>query len=631
MSKPIRQFRNFIAIAHDGIIAGASFIFALYLRWSDQMWVYAADYWLQGALICAGLMMTLSVMNRSYRRLWRYVSLKDIGELVKIACVTLLLFYVGAFLLTRLDDLPRSIPVIHALVFVALLCAPRFLYRALHERRLQLPVGRQVPVLLVGAGQEAELFIRESLRNPSFSYRVVGVAASDEKMAGRNIHHVRVYGPLKDIPAILRKLKRKDCPAHRIILADPHLDGAAIRDILAAADEQGITIARVPKLTDLTRGDRDKFDVKPIDVEDILGRPQAQLDRDAMKQVIADKVVLITGSGGSIGSELVRQIAAMEPKRLVLFEQGEYNLYAIDRELQEKFPNVARKAILGDVRDEDCVNNVFADHQPSVVFHAAALKHVPLCEINIEEAILTNIMGTRVVADACVEHKVELMVQVSTDKAVNPTNIMGACKRVGESYAQALGQNYESTRFITVRFGNVLGSTGSVVPLFEHQLHQGGPLTVTHKEMTRYFMTIREAVQLVIQAAALGVAQQEQAAPIYVLDMGEPIKIEDLALQMIRLAGLRPHADITINYTGLRPGEKLHEELFYDSEPLHDTEHSGIHLAQAREVVLKTFVKKLDQIAKAAHKRDVDAALALLKELAPDYQPEKSNDIKKVG
>lgn len=631
MSRPIRSLRNIVAILHDGLIAGASFIFALYLRWSDAMWNYAADYWLRGALCCAGIMIVLTLMSRHYRRLWRYVSLKDIGDVARVAMTTLLIFYVGAFLLTRLDTLPRSIPIIHALVLLALLCAPRFIYRALHERRLQLPTGSQVPVLLVGAGQEAELFIRESLRNPSFSYRVVGVAASDERMAGRNIHHVRVYGSIKEIPTILRKLKRKEMAAHRIIITDPHLDGVLIRDILAAADQEGLSLSRIPKLTDLTRDDRSKFDIKPIDVEDILGRPQTQLDRAAMTKVIENQVVLVTGAGGSIGSELVRQIAAMAPKRIVLFEQGEYNLYAIDRELSESYPDIARKAVVGDVRDEDYVNRIFTQHAPDVVFHAAALKHVPLCEINIEEAVLTNIMGTRIVADACVAANVSLMVQISTDKAVNPTNIMGACKRVGESYAQALGQAHGGTRFITVRFGNVLGSTGSVVPLFERQLHRGGPLTITHKEMTRYFMTIKEAVQLVIQAAALGLAQQEQAAPIYVLDMGTPIKIEDLALQMIRLAGLRPYEDIEIVYTGLRPGEKLHEELFYDSEPLKETGHSSIHLAQAREVALKAMTKKLDQIAKAAHKRDTDAALLLLKELAPDYQPLDEQKSKKVA
>lgn len=619
-----RLLRNLFAIIHDTTMAGLSFVLALYMRWADEMWWHAEEYWWRGAILCSVILLGFVLITRLYRRLWRYVSLKDISTIVKISAASIAVFYALMFMTMRLEMLPRSVPLIHGMLLLSLLCAPRFLYRALHEKRLQLPTTQQVPVLLVGVTAEAELFIRESMRSPSFAYRVVGAVSTDDKHVGQSIHHVKVYGNITDIPAIIRKLRRKDSAPQRVIISDPQLDGTRIRDVLALADKEGVTLARMPKITDLTRGDKDKFEIKPIDVEDILGRPQARLDLDAMRAVVAGKVVLITGAGGSIGSELVRQIAGFAPKRIVLVENSEYNLYSIDREMAEDYAQIARKAVLADVRDADYIRQIFTEHQPHVVFHAAALKHVPLCEINIGEAILTNVVGTRHVADACVEHNVELMVQISTDKAVNPTNVMGACKRLAECYAQALGQDNPVTKFVTVRFGNVLGSTGSVVPLFQKQLEKGGPLTVTHKNMTRYFMTIREAVQLVIQAAALGCDKREQVAPIYVLDMGDPIRIEDLALQMIRLSGLRPHLDITIHYTGLRPGEKMHEELFYDNEELLQTEHEAIHLAQAQQHVLKTLAKKMDQLYKAAVRHDRDDVLAMLQAMVPEYDAESN-------
>lgn len=616
-----RLFQNTAFVLLDMALAGGSFLLALYLRWAGAMWVYAANYWHYGALLCAAIALFFILLTRLYRRLWRYVSLKDIYTLMKLTAATLVVFYALMFLSTRLDMLPRSIPVIHALLMMTLLCAPRFLYRALHEKRLQLPATQQVPVLLVGATPEAELFIRESVRSPSFAYRVVGIIASQPQLIGQNVHHVRVYGGVEDVPAIIRKLKRRGDSPQRIIIADPELEGEQIRRVMQLSESEGISLARMPRLTDLTRGDQSRFDIKPIDVEDVLGRPQAMLDQSAMQQVVAGKVVMITGAGGSIGSELVRQVAGFGPSHLLLLDHSEYHLYAIDREVQEQYPHLPREALLADVRDAKAINHLFSVHRPQVVFHAAALKHVPLCELNVEEAILTNIVGTRHVADACVRAGVLVCVQISTDKAVNPSNVMGACKRAGEGYAQALGQHQSATRFITVRFGNVLGSTGSVVPLFQHQLRQGGPLTVTHPDMTRYFMTIREAVQLVIQAAALGLAQTVHIAPIFVLDMGSPIRIEDLALQMIRLAGLRPHLDIQIRYTGLRPGEKLTEELFYDSEPLIETAHPAIHLAQAREVVLATLQEQMAQLEILASNREREALIQLLKLTVPEYQP----------
>lgn len=616
-----RHIQNIARVVLDMALAAGSFVLALYLRWADAMWLYAQDYWREGAALCAFIALGFILYTRLYRRLWRYVSLRDLQTIIKITIATLALFYATMFLFMRLEMLPRSVPAIHGMLLLMLLCAPRFLYRALHERRLQLPAVQQVPVLLAGATPEAELFIRESHRSPSFAYRVVGIIADDAALVGQNVHDVQVFGSLSSLPAVLRKLARRGDAPQRLIIADPALPVEAVRELVAQASVHGLALGRMPRLTDLTRSDQAMLEVRPIDVEDLLGRPQATLNWQSMRDVVQGKVVLITGAGGSIGSELVRQIAALAPARLVLLDQSEYLLYMIDREMRECFADVSRATELADIRDAAAIAHVFATWQPQVVFHAAALKHVPLCEQHVQEAILTNITGTRHVVDACAAHGVGVMVQISTDKAVNPTNVMGACKRLGECYAQAHGQQQPRTRFITVRFGNVLGSTGSVVPLFQHQLAQGGPLTVTHPDMTRYFMTIREAVQLVIQAAALGMAQSEQAAPIYVLDMGVPIRIEDLALQMIRLAGLRPGVDIQIVYTGLRPGEKITEELFYDSEPLLATPHPSIHLAQARSADLSVLQAKLDRLHDLARRYDTPALLGALKETLPEYQP----------
>jgi len=342
------------------------------------------------------------------------------------------------------------------------------------------------------------------------------------------------------------------------------------------------------------------------------------LDRASMAQLVAGKRVLVTGAGGSIGSELVRQMLPHNPAAILLYEQSEYTLYEIDREVAGAAPELARHAVIGDVRDGAQLQRVFGCFKPQLVFHAAAIKHVPMAEMNPEQAVLTNIVGTKLVADACVAHAVQAMVQISTDKAVNPTSVMGASKRAAEIYTQMLAQEGGATRFITVRFGNVLNSAGSVVPLFQQQLQAGGPLTVTHKDMTRYFMTIGEAVQLVLQAAALGLGLEEQA-PIFVLDMGEPVKIEALACQMIRLSGKRPYVDIPIIFTGLRPGEKLFEELFAEGENLRTTAHQSIRLAHARPIERVELLACMVELASAAQAGQQNALRPLLKRLVPEY------------
>ena len=613
---------NVLAVAHDCLMGAASFVLALYLRLGTGFLSYARHYWQEGMVAFAFLLLLTLLHFRTYRRVWRYTSLNDLLVIARGGTIAIVLFYVGMFFITRLEQLPRSVPFIHWMCLMLCLCGARLILRVLQDRsliqRLIHGVPERIPVLLIGATPQAEMFIRESERSVDFPYRAVGLIDDDPRSQGREIHHVRIYGTLSELDYIIAKLIRKGRAPQRLLVTDRSMGRDVLEPLLRAAEAHNLTLARLPSLTELRDGER-VHDVQPIAVEDILGRPQVALDRDAMRALVAGKRVLITGAGGSIGSELVRQVAAFGPAKIVLYELSEYHLYEIDRELAQLAPHLPRIAMLGDVRDMDQLQRSFAQFAPQIVFHAAAIKHVPLSEINPDQAILTNIQGSKNVADACVAHQVAAMVQISTDKAVNPTSVMGASKRAAEIYCQMLAQDGAATHFITVRFGNVLNSAGSVVPLFQKQLAAGGPITVTHKDMVRYFMTIAEAVQLVLQAAALG-SQRAEHAHIFVLEMGAPVRIEELACQMIRLAGLKPYQDIQITYTGLRPGEKLFEELFYDAENLGHTEHESIRLAAARQVNRLDMLRALAELLDAARAGDHARLRPLLKSVVDEYQ-----------
>lgn len=620
--------QNLVAILHDALLASASFLLALFLRLGGRTFSYTEEYWLGGCIGFSLVLLASMLYFRAYRHVWRFTALNDLLLIAKAGSLALVVFYVGLFSVTRLEHLPRSVPFIHWMTLLLCLMAGRLLWRLVNDRallhRLVRGGGNRVPVLLIGATSHAEMFIRESTRDAHFPYLAVGLVDDNKRQHGREIHHVRVYGSVSEIPYILRKLARKGKAPQRLIVAEPNLGAAEFQTLLAVAETHQLTLARLPSLSELKAGDRLR-DVRTIAVEDILGRPQAQLDRPAMRGFVAGKRVLITGAGGSIGSELVRQVAALEPAELVLFDISEYQLYLIDQELAEIAPSLIRHPVLGDVRDTAHLAHVFARFLPEIVFHAAAIKHVPLSESNPEQAVLTNVLGSKNVADACVAHKVSTMVQISTDKAVNPLSVMGATKRTAEIYSQMLAQDGAATRFVTVRFGNVLNSAGSVVPLFQKQIARGGPVTVTHKDMVRYFMSIAEAVQLVLQAAVLGV-ECANHAPIFVLDMGAPVRIEELACQMIRLAGLRPYEDIPIHFTGLRPGEKLFEELFHDAENLMETSHQSIRLARARTLDRLATLTDLRELIDTARAGEQHALRALLQRIVPEYQPEQAKE-----
>jgi O-antigen biosynthesis protein WbqV len=441
---------------------------------------------------------------------------------------------------------------------------------------------------------------------------------------GQVIQGVEVLGHDNQLPEILRELEGRDLKPDKLVLVRRDISGADVQRILSVAETAGCQVARVPPPT-VRALDAPETELKPrpIAIEDLLGRPQAALDRAAISAMIAGRRVLVTGAGGTIGAELVRQISEAAPAALTLVDNGEYNLYAIDLAVRTHHPDLSVRPVLADVRDQPRLTEIFADARPEVVFHAAALKHVPMVENHPLEGLLTNAIGTRYVADACVAAGVAVMVLISTDKAVNPSNIMGASKRIAELYCQAYDVRGAGTRFITVRFGNVLGSSGSVVPLFQQQLAAGGPLTVTHPEIQRYFMTVREAVELVLQAAALGQGRNDQGA-IYVLDMGQPVKIIDLARQMIRLAGKVPDVDVRIAITGLRPGEKLFEELFHGEEPPVGTDMAGVLLARYRPVDYTYIAAKLAALGDACRRRETAAALAIVTELVPELRASPS-------
>ena len=616
--------RGLIAYGHDIVMAGLSFVIAMYLR------VGATDYRLQSELLVEGAVaMTLisaAVFWASglYRGVWRYASMDDLMAITRAATVTMLAFMVVMFLWSRMDDVPRSVPFINWFVLMALLGGPRFVYRSWKDRRIELPSlnsGNKVPVLLIGASDGADQFLRGLRQSADTPYSIVGILSEQPERVGRTIRGVDVIGTVADLEPVVKDLKSRGLAPQRLVLTKDEITGAPVRDLLERAAALGLTLARLPRAPAFQHADSDRTAIKSVAIEDLLGRPQTPLERAIMRGLIKGRRIAVTGAGGSIGAELVRQIAAFEPAGVGLIENNEYALYTVDRELAEAHPDLPRQTMIADVRDRRRIEAALADLSAEIVFHAAALKHVPLVESNPSEGVRTNVLGTVNVADACTAIGARAMVLVSTDKAINPTSVMGATKRAAEMYCQALdlAGGDDACRYITVRFGNVLGSTGSVVPLFQRQLENGGPLTVTHPEMTRYFMTIREAVELILEASAIGSAGEVTDGRIFVLDMGEPVRIVDLARQMIRLSGKVPDQDVKIAITGIRPGEKLYEEVFHDGETTVETDHAGLLLAAPRVVAIEDLKRQLAPLLAAAENGNDDNVRRLLHDLVPEY------------
>ncbi len=585
------------------------------------------------ALLVAGLPVRLP------QQYWRYAGLTDLLGIGIAAAAGAALFWAGAWMLDGWLPPNPAFPLIHAAVLGLALGAPRVVGRMHHARRGPEGVGAAQPVLLVGAGDGADLFIRGLAQERAPGYRVVGILSMRSRQAGRRIQGHPILGTADEIAPVLDRMRDEGRLPALIVLATAHVQGLALERLLDAADRHGVPVRRAPSITSLDPAARRQAELldskespplqlRPVVIEDLLDRPQVPLDREGMARLIQGRRVLVTGAGGTIGGELARQVASFGPAQMTLLDHGEYALYEIDLELRERHPDVPRRAVLADVRDEPRMRRLFEELRPELVFHAAALKHVPMVENDPAEGLQTNALGTRVVADAARAVGCLAMVFISTDKAVNPTSVMGASKRLAEMYCQALEREARASggmRCVTVRFGNVLGSTGSVVPLFRRQLERGGPLTVTHPDMRRYFMTVREAVGLVLQASVVGAEDREDQPPelaaggIFVLDMGKPVKIVDLARRMIRLAGLRPEEDVDIRFTGLRPGEKLYEELFHGQEPPRPTKFRGLLVATPRTADPALVGRAIDEIAAACRAGNPRAALAQLSRLVPEF------------
>lgn len=542
-----------------------------------------------------------------YKGLWRFASLPDLWNIVRAGGLGVFAIAIALFLYNRLDSTPRSVLVLYPLLLVVFLGLPRLAYRYWKDSRLDFyqrtPSQR---VLVLGAGRAGEALLRELLRENR--YRPVGFLDDKPTLRGSRVQNVPVLGTLERLPELAREVA-----AEMLLIAMPSATSQQMRRVVELCESTHVPFRTVPRLADVVAGRSTFNELKEVAIEDLLGRDQVTLDWTSIRAGLSGMRVLITGGGGSIGSELCRQIARLGAQSLTVLELSEYNLYKIEQELAREFPDLLFNAVLGDCGDTTTCERICAEMKPQVIFHAAAFKHVPLLQRQIREAMRNNVLGTQTIAQVADRYQVESFVLISSDKAVNPTSVMGATKRIAELFCQNFAAR-SNTRFITVRFGNVLDSAGSVVPLFRDQIRNGGPITVTHPEMTRYFMTIPEACQLILQAAVLG-----QGGEIFALDMGEPIKISYLAEQMILLTNKIPNRDINIVYTGLRPGEKLFEELFHPQENYQNTAHEKIFLAQPRRMSQEILNTQLKQIAIAVQNYDDDALNRVLVNLLPEY------------
>jgi FlaA1/EpsC-like NDP-sugar epimerase len=559
---------------------------------------------------------------------WRYASLPDLTAIVKASSVAVVGYVLIQFLYSRGEGLPRTVPVLLWLFMIASLAGPRVIFRIAKESGgfglltgISRPKAGASHVLIYGMNDIAEAYIRAVRLRRGSDVFIAGVIDDDEQRQGRMLQGRRVLGTSADLVIIKEVLQVKGLNITELVVADGSLSAQGLTTLVERAVNAGLKITRLPDIlrTATIRGNM-HIDPKPLEVRDLLGRKEISLTSVEVTRLIEDRTILLTGAGGSIGAELARQISDFNPKRFVLCDISEHFLYSIDLELREKHPEIEFIARIADVRDKRRVDEIFDAFRPDVVFHAAALKHVPLVEENALEAIKTNIIGTKNCADAALACGSNVFVMISTDKAVNPTNVMGATKRAAEAYCQLLDLKSEHTRFKTVRFGNVLGSNGSVVPRFAAQIAKGGPVTVTHPNIMRYFMTIPEAVTLVLQSSAHGERSSAERGKILVLNMGKPVLIAELAQRMIQLAGLRPGVDIQIEYTGLRPGEKLYEELFDPSEVEAGSENDSYVVVSPRVVEQSVLENALEEMEADGSTHHLRQSLSLLKRVVPEFK-----------
>lgn len=598
------SYKRLIVFIYDLVIGLISFPLAISIRFGS---IELKDFQMNSFWDLVTIVFFCKVLTFSYfklsRGIWRFSSTPDLILILKATGIASVLSVIALFFWNRLETVPRSSFLIDWFLTIFFLGGGRFTYRIFKDASSK---GTGIRTILIGAGEAGEQLIREINRTKKSPYHIVGILDDNKSRHGRTIHGIPVLGQIEDLK---KYADQRDI--EQVIIAIPSATSKEIRKIINICFKLNIRAQTLPTLSDIVGGKVHISQLRPVNAEDLLGRQPVQLDLNELGKMLSDKVILVTGAGGSIGSELCNQILRFSPRKLILFENCELFLYQTEIKLKEKYPTIHIVPIVGDVRDQERVQEVFNQNKPNIIFHAAAYKHVPMMELNPQEAIKNNVGGTQIVANAAIKVKADRFIMISTDKAVNPTNIMGATKRIAEMICQELFKQSPETKFSTVRFGNVLGSAGSVIPRFLKQIQDGGPVTVTHKEITRYFMSIPEATQLVLQAGCLA-----KGGEIFVLEMGAPVKIHDLAVDLIKLCGLTPNIDIDIEFTGLRPGEKLYEELLANEENTLPTNHNLVRVAKARHVTinLKELIDELLNI-----NQDTLKLRNQLKKLVPEF------------
>lgn len=597
------------AMVLDGTLVNVAVYLALYFRFDTPRIprAYLMPY-LHVGLEFTGLSIALFWGMRLYHRMWRYAGSQDAQVLIAAIGGSAMILG-GLLLLTHTAHYSRAVYLLYAVFAVALVGGWRFLLRSFYDFRW-IPRSSATPrVLIVGAGKAGQLVLHELSRHHEVG-TAVGFLDDDVHKVGMQIGTVKVLGNTAQMRPI--------CRAHNVdqlLLAMPSASGKTLRPLVDEARELGLKVRTLPALNQMIGGSVSVHQIRDVQIEDLLQREPTQIDLGEIASYVTGRVILITGAGGTVGSELARQVAPFAPTRLILLGLDETTIFEIDQEMRGKFPQMDIVPVVADLRDLPRLHRIFDRWRPKVVFHAAAHKHVPLMEIQPDEAISNNVLALWNLAEICHEHEVEKFVFISTDKAVNPTSIYGATKRIGEILVGVFAQ-YSTTRFVTVRFGNVLGSRGSVIPIFQRQISEGGPVTITHPDMVRYFMTVSEACQLVIQAGAMG-----QGGEVFVLDMGEPIRVLDLATNLIRLSGLQPGADIDIVFTGTRPGEKLFEELLTAEDKTRTTRHQRIYIHNQQRIDAKRMLSAIDLLIKQAGDASLADIRAQISEIVPEFQP----------
>ena len=613
--------RLFLICNIDGILSIMAFFGAYWLR----LEVFPTTPIVSTIIVFSSTVFSF-ILFGVYKRIWRYSSTDDLLIITKATLISVILAAFAFFLTTRLEDMPRSTMLIYFILLTILSGGSRISYRLIRDKTLAPinNINERINVLLIGASDEAEALIRSS-HKPDGPYHIIGIFDNDKNKLGRKIRGVDIIGSIEKVYETNSFIKDKKIT--KIIIADKNITRKDIGLLLKYVDKIGISLARLPKISELNKAlDSKSNEARPINIEDLLGRSETRFDKKNLEQLINNKIILITGAGGTIGSELANQISDMNPKKIILSDYSEYALWNITDKISAKIDNKYLSSVLLDVRDKYEIDKTFKEYMPDIVLHAAALKHVPICESHPSDAMKTNIIGTKNISEKAIKYRTETMVLISTDKAVDPTNFMGASKRAAEIYIQNLDREKSYTDFVTVRFGNVLGSTGSVIPLFQNQISRGGPLRVTHKETTRFFMSVKEAVELVLISLNSSINKKEKG-DINVLEMGEPMKIDNLAKQLARLSGLTPGKDIKIIYTGLRVGEKLHEKLFHKEEDKISTSHPDILIAKSRELNFSNVNKILLTLEDCLIKNNEKEAINILKNLVPEFSIDPKNSV----